>query len=380
MSTSSVGRDAFVDLVNLSKMFDDTPVVSSVSLSIQQGEIMTLLGPSGCGKTTTLRMLAGLETPTGGQVVVDGEDVTSLPPHRRNVGFVFQGYALFPHLTVSQNVAFGLRERRIPKAEAAERVTRTLELVRLAHLGHRKPKQLSGGQQQRVALARALVIEPSILMLDEPLAALDRKMREEMQSELRQLLKRLNTTAVLVTHDQEEALALSDRIAVMNQGRIDQVATPREIYDRPATAFCASFMGLSNLFAGHLANGHLVLPSGTAFACDGGIGTAVREASVIVRPEEVDIATTETSGSHRARVDSVTYLGPTTHYRVSILSGESFLVAGSGTGRPDVAEGHEVWLRVPRGSWRVLEGADEAADRSLASGPLGQDEMAGVGV
>lgn len=346
--------DSFVRLLDLSKSFEGAEVVSSISLDIRRGEILTMLGPSGCGKTTTLRMLAGLETPTSGRVIVGGEDVTMVPPHRRNVGLVFQGYALFPHMTVSENIAFGLRERKVPRAEIRDRVRHSLEMVKLAHLCDRKPKQLSGGQQQRVALARALVVEPSIVLLDEPLGALDRKMREVMQTELRQLLKRLDATAILVTHDQDEALALSDRVAVMNEGRLEQVASPRDMYDRPTTAFCASFLGLSNSFPARLEHGRVLLPQGAAFACDAARGP-VRHAPVIVRPEEVELDLTESPGSHRAHVESVTFLGPTTHYRVVLASGESFLAAVSGNRRTEVLEGQQAWLQVAPGSWRVLE-------------------------
>ncbi|MGH3359325.1 MAG: ABC transporter ATP-binding protein [Nocardioidaceae bacterium] len=370
MTSPETMPNAFVRLHDLSKKFDDY-VVSSVSLDITRGEILTLLGPSGCGKTTTLRMLAGLETPTSGRVIVGGEDVTMLPPHRRNVGLVFQGYALFPHLTASENVAFGLRERKVSKVEMRDRVRHSLEMVKLAHLGDRRPKQLSGGQQQRVALARALVVEPSIVLLDEPLSALDRKMREVMQTELRQLLKRLDATAVLVTHDQDEALALSDRVAVMNEGRIEQVASPREMYDRPATAFCASFLGLSNSFSGRLENGRVQLPSGASFACDAATGSAGR-ASVIVRPEEVQLDLTESPGAHRARVESVTYLGPTTHYRVVLASGEKILAVASGNRRTELLEGKEAWLHIAPGSWRVLR--DEPVDSGVGTAARPIDE------
>ena len=371
MTASPATSDAFVRLVDLSKQFDDTQVVSSVSLDIKRGEILTLLGPSGCGKTTTLRMLAGLETPTSGRVIVGGEDVTMLSPHRRNVGLVFQGYALFPHMTVCENIAFGLRERKFPKAEIRDRVRHSLEMVKLAHLGDRRPKQLSGGQQQRVALARALVVEPSIVLLDEPLGALDRKMREIMQTELRQLLKRLDATAVLVTHDQDEALALSDRVAVMNEGRIEQVASPREMYDRPATAFCASFLGLSNSFPARLQNGRVLLPSGASFACDAA-RDSVEQASVIVRPEEVQLDLTESPGAHRARVETVTYLGPTTHYRVVLASGECFLAVASGNRGTEAVEGQEAWLRIAPASWRVLRDEPVVAGAATAARPLGE--------
>jgi ABC-type Fe3+/spermidine/putrescine transport system ATPase subunit len=370
-ASETPSSDSFVRLLDLSKSFEGVEVVSSISLDIRRGEILTLLGPSGCGKTTTLRMLAGLETPTSGRVIVGGEDVTMVPPHRRSVGLVFQGYALFPHLTVSENVSFGLRERKVRKAEMRDRVRHSLEMVKLAHLGDRKPQQLSGGQQQRVALARALVIEPSIVLLDEPLGALDRKMREVMQTELRQLLKNLDATAVLVTHDQDEALALSDRVAVMNEGHIEQVASPRDMYDRPMTAFCASFLGLSNSFSGRLEHGRLLLPGGAAFACDAARGP-VRSARVIVRPEEVELELAESPGSQRATVESVTFLGPTTHYRVVLESGESLLAAVSGNRRRELLEGRQAWLQVAPGSWRVLEDEPVGSDAAMMAGTSGE--------
>jgi putative spermidine/putrescine transport system ATP-binding protein len=219
------------------------PAVDGVSLELGQGALLALLGPSGCGKTTTLRMIAGLETPDAGRIRVAGRDVTALPPHRRNMGVVFQSYALFPHMTAAQNVAFGLEMRGTPRGERAGRVQEALGLVGLGQLAARKPRQLSGGQQQRVALARALAPRPDLLLLDEPLSALDAKLREEVRDEIRGLQQRLGTTAVFVTHDQTEALAMADLVAVMNEGRIEQLATPEDIFERPATRFVATFVG-----------------------------------------------------------------------------------------------------------------------------------------
>ena len=241
---------AQVTLDRLTKHFDDTPVVKGISLTVADGEFFSLLGPSGCGKTTILRMIAGFIFPTSGAVRFDGQDVTSLPAHRRNTGMVFQNYALFPHMTVFENVAFGLRTRKVAGSEIADRVARALDLVGLTGLERRPVPQLSGGQQQRVALARAVVIEPDLLLLDEPLSNLDTKLREETRDQIRELQTKLGITAVYVTHDQEEALAVSDRIAVMEEGECRQLDRPDVIYRRPANRFVAAFMGNMNLWKG----------------------------------------------------------------------------------------------------------------------------------
>src|SRR5215468_1281278 len=239
---------ATIRLENVTKTFDGRIVaVDGVTLDIRQGEFFSLLGPSGCGKTTTLRMIAGFETPDVGAIRVDGADITHVPAHKRDMGMVFQSYALFPHRSVAENVAFGLRMRELPRPDIERRVKAALAQVALTGLEDRKPGQLSGGQQQRVALARALVVEPPVLLCDEPLGALDRKLRQQMQFELKELQKRLGVTLVFVTHDQEEALAMSDRIAVMNHGRVEQVGAPTEIYERPRTRFVADFIGEINI-------------------------------------------------------------------------------------------------------------------------------------
>ena len=237
---------AEVTLRGLTKRFDDVVAVDDVDLQVDAGEFMSLLGPSGCGKTTTLRLVAGFEKPDEGAVLIAGDDVARLPPYRRDVNTVFQSYALFPHLTVVDNVGYGLKQRGFSKQERHERARSMLELVRLVGVEERKPKQLSGGQQQRVALARALVMEPKVLLLDEPLGALDLKVRRQLQIELKRIQETVGVTFVYVTHDQEEALAMSDRVAVMNDGRIEQVGTPREIYDHPASPFVADFIGETN--------------------------------------------------------------------------------------------------------------------------------------
>ncbi len=234
---------AHLDIRGVSKAYGETTVLDRLDLSVGRGEFISLLGPSGCGKTTLLRLVAGLLNSDSGTIAVDGKDLTALPAHKRNIGVVFQNYALFPHLTVAENVAFGLEAKGTPKTEVAEIVKRTLELVKLAEMAPRTIFALSGGQQQRVAVARALAIRPSLLLLDEPFSALDRKLRESMQIDLRRLLRELGITAVFVTHDQEEAMVMSDRIAVMNRGAIEQLAAPKTIYDRPATAFALEFLG-----------------------------------------------------------------------------------------------------------------------------------------
>src|SRR6476659_4375199 len=239
-----------IEVTNVAKHYGATVAVSDVSFGVEQGHVLSLLGPSGCGKTTMMRMIAGLIAPNAGSIAIKGRPVNQIPVHKRNVGMLFQNYALFPHLTVAHNIAFGLEMRKLAKAEALRKAEDALAMVRLSGFGARYPHQLSGGQQQRVALARALVIEPAVLLLDEPFGALDKKLRENMQIEMRQLQQRLGITTLMVTHDQDEALTLSDRIAVMRAGVIEQLGTPTEIYERPVSRFVASFIGTSNFFSG----------------------------------------------------------------------------------------------------------------------------------
>jgi spermidine/putrescine ABC transporter ATP-binding subunit len=290
-------------LQGLSKRYGDVTAVEAVDVAIEPGEFLTLLGPSGSGKTTTLLMIAGFERPSTGDVCVDGSPVTTLPAHKRDIGMVFQHYALFPHMTVAENVAYPLRMRKTPKAEIRKRVEESLELVHLGGYGARRPHELSGGQQQRVALARATVFRPPVLLMDEPLGALDKKLRGDMQREIRRIHRDTGTTCVCVTHDQEEALALSDRIAVMNEGRIEQVGTVREIYDRPQTLFVAQFLGESNVLSGTvsrtfddgrvevtLGNGHAIIGSCTVPLSVGD------SASVVTRPERLVAGTGTPTG------------------------------------------------------------------------------------
>jgi putative spermidine/putrescine transport system ATP-binding protein len=300
--------------------------VDRVSVAIDQGERLALLGPSGCGKTTTLNLVAGFLTPDAGEIRIAGKDVARLPPHRRNTGMVFQSYALFPHLPVAENVAFGLRMRRLDRAAIARRVAEALALVRLDRLGDRYPSQLSGGQQQRVALARALVIRPEILLLDEPLSNLDAKLRQEMRMELVGILESVGITTIFVTHDQDEALSLADRVVVMNAGRIEQVGTPTEVYEEPATAFVAKFLGEPNVLAARVAS-----VAGGEIACDleggyrvvSGRKAPVRagdKVEVIVRAERVRLARAPSglANSFPARLEHVMYLGADLRYLVRL--------------------------------------------------------------
>jgi ABC-type Fe3+/spermidine/putrescine transport system ATPase subunit len=310
---------ATIRLDNVTKTFDGRVLaVDGVTLDIAAGEFFSLLGPSGCGKTTSLRMIAGFELPDSGRVHVAGRDITDLPVHKRDMGMVFQSYALFPHRTVAENVAFGLRMREVAKPEIERRVKAALSQVALTGLEERKPGQLSGGQQQRVALARALVVEPPVLLCDEPLGALDRKLRQQMQFELKELQKRLGVTLVFVTHDQEEALAMSDRIAVMNHGKVEQIGAPTEIYERPRTRFVADFIGEINILE----------EPGRARA---------------LRPEKIRLV--QDGARISGTVETANYLGGSTLLRVSVRNGRSLLVRETHAGeRASRAPGDAVGL------------------------------------
>ena len=301
---------ARLDIDELAKRYGDFYAVRNVSLEVADGEFLVLLGPSGCGKTTTLRMVAGFIEPTAGRVRLGGHDVTLLPPWKRNAGMVFQSYALFPHLTVAQNVAFGLEMRKLAKVEVGQRVEEALALVRLGGYGGRLPRQLSGGQQQRVALARALAIRPDVLLLDEPLSNLDAKLRQEVRVEIRELQQKLGLTTVMVTHDQEEALTMADRLVVMSEGSVRQIGTQRDLYERPADRFVADFVGRSTFFEGLVETpGRFRTDGGLALACADG---AAGRGALAVRPERVGIATTPWTGldnSLPGTVEFVSYLG-----------------------------------------------------------------------
>jgi putative spermidine/putrescine transport system ATP-binding protein len=328
---SAPSAAAAVRLERLSKSFDGvTRAVDGVDLAIAAGEFFALLGPSGCGKTTTLRMIAGFETPDAGRIHVGGADITDLAVHRRNMGMIFQSYALFPHRTVAENVAFGLRMRGLPRRDIADAVARALKQVALAGYEDRRPAQLSGGEQQRVALARAIVVRPPVLLCDEPLGALDRKLRQSMQFELKQLQKELGVTLIFVTHDQEEAMAMADRIAVMNAGRIEQAGAPADIYGRPRTRFVADFIGEINLFAGEWRDGAFLLPSGQALPANGAGRTG--PATIAVRPERMRF-TAPGEAVLSGAIESANYLGGHVLYRVA-AAGAKLLVRETGGVRP----------------------------------------------
>ncbi|HVA35982.1 MAG TPA: ABC transporter ATP-binding protein [Candidatus Dormibacteraeota bacterium] len=321
-----------VSLRSLVKRYGAVTAVSDLSLEVADGELLGLLGPSGCGKTTTLRMVAGFIDATAGRILIGDRDVTHLPPNHRNTGMVFQGYALFPHMSVFDNVAFGLRMRKLPRARVQAKVGEALQLVRLEQFAQRMPAQLSGGQQQRVALARALVVEPDVLLLDEPLSNLDAKLRNEVRLEIRQLQQRLRLTTIFVTHDQEEALTMADRLAVMDHGVIQQVGTPLEVYSRPLTRFVADFIGKSNFFSGRL-----VAPG--RFQTGGGLEIRVGvqhaapedEVALAIRPEELHFgdaapADRDDLNALPARIEAVTFLGSRIELVVSCESGDRLVV------------------------------------------------------
>jgi spermidine/putrescine ABC transporter ATP-binding subunit len=315
-------RSADLKVEGLQKRFGDVVALDGVSLDIVSGELLTILGPSGSGKTTMLKVVAGFETPDAGVVRIDGVEITTLPPAKRDIGMVFQNYALFPHLTVRANVAFPLEMRNVAKAEIEQRVTEALELVELGGYDKRLPKQLSGGQQQRVALARAIVFKPRLLLLDEPFGALDRKLRETMQLEVRRLQRRLGLTTIFITHDQEEALVLSDRIAVMNKGRIQQVASTTEIYERPANAFVADFVGESNIFHGTVTEpGVISLEGGRRLLAKHAAKTGER-LSVLMRPERFGRGSNVFAGEIKEAV----YLGVSFKLRIACDDGLEVIV------------------------------------------------------
>lgn len=320
----------YLELHGISKSFGGTTAVADFQLSVERGEFVSFLGPSGCGKTTTLRMIAGFETPTTGSIRLDGRDITRVPPNQRNVGMVFQAYALFPNMTVARNVGFGLRVRRQPTDEIDTRVREMLALIKMTELSGRYPYQLSGGQQQRVALARALAIQPQVLLLDEPLSALDAKIRVELRTEIRRIQQQLGITTIYVTHDQEEALSISDRVVVMNRGRMEQVGTPFEIYNFPQTTFVAGFVGTLNQLRavvidageGQLGfDGQTFRTSGPVAAANGSTVLAM------LRPEELHFGTAEGENQLHGRVESVTFLGALVRIQLAFGSGRVTLDA-----------------------------------------------------
>ncbi len=315
-----IDKQHLIDLKGVSKDFDGTRVLSNIDLYVRKKEFVTLLGPSGCGKTTTLRIIGGFEYPTEGTVLFEGRDITDLPPYKRRVNTVFQKYALFPHLNVQENIAFGLKIAKVPRDEIKRRVERMLDLVNLSGYGKRSVDQLSGGQQQRIAIARALVNEPEVLLLDEPLGALDLKLRKEMQLELKSMQQRLGITFIYVTHDQEEALTMSDTVVVMRDGHILQIGDPKRIYDEPVNAFVADFIGESNILRGTMVRDELVHFSGNDFPCvDSGFGENA-PVDVVVRPEDIMLVG-EDIGQISGVVKSVLFKG--VHYEMMIDTGET---------------------------------------------------------
>jgi spermidine/putrescine transport system ATP-binding protein len=352
-----------IELVSLSRRFGSFVAVDAISLEIKPGEFFSLLGPSGCGKTTTLRMVAGFEPPSSGKILLDGVDVASTAPNRRNVNTVFQNYALFPFLTVAENVAFGMKYKSVSRSERQARVTEALQLVQLGGFEHRRPNQLSGGQQQRVALARALVLRPAVLLLDEPLGALDAKLRRRLQVELTALQKQVGITFLFVTHDQEEALTMSDRLAVMDRGRIAQLGTPEEVYNAPADSYVADFLGVSNLMDAQVAQcGDERRPCQLRlgdFQLDARAGQldATGGVKLAIRPERIDLHPHGESGANRipGMVERVVFLGATTHVHVRLATGSALQALVRNDGQPlPYSQGTPVSIALPADALRVL--------------------------
>jgi spermidine/putrescine ABC transporter ATP-binding subunit len=347
---------AVVELQGCTRAYGSVRAVEALDLVVLEGEFLSLLGPSGCGKTTTLNLIAGFVEPTAGRILIDGEDVTGRPPHLRGLGVVFQSYALFPHLTVFENVAFGLRERKVPAAEITRRVGQALALVRLEGREGQRPAQLSGGMQQRVALARALVYRPRVVLLDEPLAALDKRLREEMRFELRVIQRSVGITTIFVTHDQAEALGLSDRIAVMRAGRIEQLGAPREIYERPATRFVADFIGASTVLRGRAvaADRVEVAPGAILQLAAARALVAGAEVDLAIRPERVRLAPAPGANVVEARIEGLVYQGAQTELSARLADGQRVLVFVTEPAPAPLAPGQSVRLHLPADAFMVL--------------------------
>jgi spermidine/putrescine transport system ATP-binding protein len=368
-----------IELVSLTKHFGEV-AVDEIDLQIASGEFFSLLGPSGCGKTTTLRLIAGFEQPTAGKILLDGVDVSGVPPHKRNVNTVFQSYALFPFLTVFDNVAFGLRNRKLPDQELTSRVGAALELVSLGSFGKRRPGQLSGGQQQRVALARALVLEPAVLLLDEPLGALDAKLRRSLKVELKALQEQVGITFLYVTHDQEEALTMSDRLAVMRDGKIVQIGAPSEVYEEPADTYVADFLGVSNLMEVD------IVERGPGSRCQAKLGDTVLtvehaghdvpdRSHAVIRPERVKIEEFGSPGPNRvpAMVERLVYLGSATQVFLRLAAGTDLQVVLQNDGSAAAyGQGTPVHAFLAPEALRVLAGGGQAADAADDLAPAGE--------
>jgi putative spermidine/putrescine transport system ATP-binding protein len=347
---------ARLSIDRICKRYGEVNAVSDVTLEVADGEFVVLLGPSGCGKTTTLRVIAGFAEPTSGSVRLGERDITRMPPWRRNAGLVFQSYALFPHLTVAENVAFGLQMRRTPADQAARRIGEMLRLVRLEHLAARLPRELSGGQQQRVALARALVFRPDVLLLDEPLSSLDAKLRQEVRVEIRELQRNIGLTTVMVTHDQEEALTMADRLVVMREGTVRQVGTQRDLYERPADAFVAGFVGRSSFIAGAIeAPGRFRSAGGLDILC---VADNVGPATLALRPERIRLAAApqaDMDNDHPGVVEFLSYLGATIDVHVRISPQERLIVeVGSAAAPPYLRVGEKVRVAWPAASGMIF--------------------------
>ena len=348
-------QEHLIDLKGISKEYDGTTVLKDINLYVRKKEFVTLLGPSGCGKTTTLRIIGGFEYPTTGEVYFEGKEISALPPYKRCVNTVFQKYALFPHLNVRDNIAFGLKLKKVPKKEIDKKVDRMLELVNLKGYGKRHVDQLSGGQQQRIAIARALVNEPEVLLLDEPLGALDLKLRKEMQLELKNMQQQLGITFIYVTHDQEEALTMSDTIVVMRDGKILQIGDPKRIYDEPANAFVADFIGESNILKGTMIKDELVHFAGHDFVCvDSGFGENA-PVDVVIRPEDIMIVG-EDIGQLTGTVQSVLFKG--VHYEMMVSTGETTFKVHSTTMQP---QGSTVGINIVPFNIHIMKPMQEEA-------------------
>ena len=361
---------ARLQLSNVTKRYGELKAVDDVCLDVENGEFLVLLGPSGCGKTTTLRIVAGFVEPSAGTVRLGERDITTLPPWRRNAGLVFQNYALFPHLTVNENVAFGLEMRKVGAAERAPKIIEALRLVRLERLGERLPRQLSGGQQQRVALARALVFRPDILLLDEPLSNLDAKLRQDVRVEIRELQRKLGLTTVMVTHDQEEALTMADRLVVMSEGSIRQIGTQQDLYERPADRFVADFVGRSTFIEGRVeAPGRFVSQGGLALACE---SDSLGPASLALRPERIALLDRETTldNTFEGVVEFVSYLGAQVDVHVRLTGSERAVVQIPN--RPDRAPpvlGERIRIGWSRATAHVFPAAGPASPDVITAAP-----------
>jgi spermidine/putrescine transport system ATP-binding protein len=354
-----------VQIVDLVKRFAEVTAVDGINLDVVGGEFFSLLGPSGCGKTTSLRLIAGFEQPTEGRILLDGRDVAHTPPHKRNVNTVFQSYALFPFLTVAENVSFGLRYKDVTKGEARKKTAEALRLVRLDGFQKRRPSQLSGGQQQRVALARALVLNPSVLLLDEPLGALDAKLRKALQIELKALQEEVGITFIYVTHDQEEALTMSDRLAVMSNGRIEQIGSPAEVYEEPSTAYVADFLGVSNLMPALGDGGGRVRLGDFQLAAAAGDTGARGRIRIVIRPERVRLEDHGTPGDNRipGMVERVLYVGSTIQVIVHLAPGETLQAWMQNRGGDlPFQQGTPVSVHLPPQAIRVLIDESEVGE------------------